>query len=453
MSFAPKTFSGKVLHGVAWVSLGATSVKIIGFITSFILLSVFTLHEYGTYQLVLSVAGLFILLSIQGIDDTVIAAGTRAIGAKDVRKSEHIGRGYFLFRLFAGVSIWALIFFGSSFFAQWYSRDILELLKQYSWAFLILPFERIISYDLTCKRRFRALSLVSFTQEFIKLLIIIVSLFVLHLGIKGALLAIPIAHGISTLIFLCIIEKKYFYGFTRTAIFRFKEVLLQQGIWDIGSRFARQGEKNLRPMFIQFFLGREAVALFSMAEKVYGYVAGFFPIDSVLMPTIAAEVHDRERLQRVLEKGIKYTVPFYIIVSIVFFFTFPLLIQYIFPLYKPAIPLLYILILYIPFVGIAHLMTSFFVSHQEQKAMFGLIIFRSIIFVFIAPICLLAFGARGAILEFVLTLGLFNILRYMWLLRKYPELRVKLSRLFVYDNYDRAVLTRLREKFYSFSRT
>lgn len=449
----PKTFSGKVLHGVAWVSMGATSVKIIGFITSFILLSVFTLHEYGTYQLVLSVAGLFILLSVQGIDDSVIAAGTRAIGAKDTKRLVHIGRGYFLFRLVAGISIWALIFFGSSFFAQWYSRDILALLKQYSWAFLILPFERIISYDLMCKRRFRALSLVSFTQEFTKLVVIIVSVFFLHAGIKGALLAIPIAHGVSTLIFLFSIETTYFYGFTRTTILRFKEVFLKQGIWDIGSRFVRQGEKNLRPMFIQFFLGREAVALFSMAEKVYGYLAGFFPIDSVLMPTIAAEVHDRERLQRVLERGIKYTVPFYVVISIAFIFVSPILIRYIFPLYTPALPLLYILMLYIPFVGIAHLMTSFFVSHQEQKAMFGLIVCRSILFIVIAPICLMLFGVNGTIVEFILTFGSFNILRYIWLLQKYPELRVEFRRLFIVDSYDRAVFARLREKLYFFSRT
>lgn len=442
----PRSFSADVAHGVFWVSTGAFAVRVIGFLTSIFLLRAFSLHEYGTYQLVLSTAGLLALATLQGIDEVIFAAGAKSVSAQDSIGMRHLLRGFWAFKMATGILAWAFIFFASGFLQRWYSGDILFFLRTYAWVFLLLPFERVILFSYSVHRQFKRSSLYGFLQEFLKGVLIVLFVGVFHLGVKGILLAMILAMFLTVATFGFRPFSVMFLDWRGTSLMPFFRLLKAQGVWTIAQRLLRQGEKNARPLLIQAMLGREAVALFSFAEKVYGYAAGIFPLSDVLMPSVAGESQNRERLQRVLVRGIKYTVPFYTVIALGIALIAPIVIPYAFPLYASGLPVLYGVLCYFPFIGLAYLMTAFFVSHQEQAAQFWAICVRESIFLMLLPLCIWLFGVTGLGIEFFLTLSLYNVVRIFLLWKKYPELSFTFGELFRIDSYDRQIFQRVRAK-------
>lgn len=209
-------------------------------------------------------------------------------------------------------------------------------------------------------------------------------------------------------------------------------------------RLIRQGEKNLRPLLIQAVLGREAVALWSFAEKVLTYAVSIFPIDDVLMPTIAHERSDRDRLHVLLERGIKYTIPFYAIIAVAVAASIGPLVHHAFPAYSAGLPLVYVLCAYIPFTGLAYLMTSFYVSHQEQRRSFWLIVARFCSSLILLPTLCYFLGPIGASVEFFIDILAYNLFRFRFLVASYPELGFDARRLFKFDSTDRDFLNRAK---------
>lgn len=438
----------RIMSGIFWVSASSGLTKIFGFITTVLLLRVLSLAQYGTYQLVLSAAGLIGLLAFAGIDEVFIAEGARLMGVGDREGRFRLGRAYFLFRLSTAVVIFLLTFFGAPLLRSWYSADILHLLTIYAWTFLLVPFERLIGFHFQSDRAFRSVSAFNAIQEGTKTVLVLFLAWQGWLGVPELLWCMIASLTLGCLLFLPGLARGYLRvpGGFRPAI----ALLVSQGPWVILQRLVRQGEKYVRPFLIQIVAGREAVALWVFAEKVYTYAASIFPIDDVLMPTIAGERSDREKLRTLLERGLKYTVPFYGVLAIVIALVSEPVVSTFFPQYQAALPLVYVICLYVPLVGLAYLMTSFYVSHQEQKQSFRLIAFRFACTVILLPPLVGWLGPIGSAIEFVMDVTIYNILRLIQLIRLYPELQLRPAIIFSVDQTDREwvgrLLQRLRRK-------
>jgi O-antigen/teichoic acid export membrane protein len=216
------------------------------------------------------------------------------------------------------------------------------------------------------------------------------------------------------------------------------------GPWVIAQKLLRQGEKNLRPFIIQSVLGREAVAIWSFVEKVYTYVASVFPIDDVLMPMVAGDRSDRMRLREILYRGIRYTVPFYAAMSVFVALTAKPIVQIAFPQYLEAVPSVYVICAYNPFIGVAYILTSYYVSHQEQRRAFWLVAFRLCLMAILLPISSAFFGPMGVAIEFIVSVSIYNILRLRTLLVTFPELQTASKKILTIDEVDRDFFKRLR---------
>jgi O-antigen/teichoic acid export membrane protein len=447
------TFSQKIIRGFVSVFAGSFAVRLVGFLVSIFLLRSLSLHAYGTYQLVLAAGSLFGLLLLQGLDEVIVAAVAKALATQGVMSARILSRGYFLFKCATGGAVWLLLHFGIPLLERWYSSDILQFLGLYSWVFLLIPFERTIVMYYTTRRNFVLVGAYGFVQEVMRGLLVIFFVQGLHRGIEGILYASLVAMVSVVLVFGFRPFVDLWTDSFTFSLAPFWELLRRQGIWIIGQRFIRQAEKNIRPFLIQAVAGREAVALFNVMEKMYGYISGLFPLDDVLMPNIAIEFSNRERLQRILERGIKYSVLLYGLIALVSAVCVPWLVPRFLPQYAHAVPLMLIILFYVPFVGVAYILTSFFVSHQEQLALFRIMAARMVFAVLLLLLCLSLFGIAGIAIEYTLTLLLYNFFRYRTLRRMHPELRVSLRRLWSIDSYDRAVFSRLWRRVFFFSKT
>lgn len=437
-----KSFTRVVLKGLFWSSGGAGAIKVISIGITFLILARLTLREYGTYQLVLAAWGLFTTFFLQGLDQIIQAEGARLLKRDEKSIVYQLGSGFFVFKLAVGIIVWLITFWGSTLLAHYYSADILGYLKILSFTFLIFPFERLINYNLLIRLRFFAVNLYAFLEEIIRAVVIVVALLYVHTGVAGLIWGTVISMGLTVLLFLFTVETAYFRNFSFAPFFR---LVIGQGKWNIMQKYIRQAEKNIRPFFIQYFLGREAVALFALAEKLTLQIVALMPISSVLIPLLSSEIDNVARLQRTLEKGVKYSAPVFAFVAIVAGLAAHPFLRFLFPQYLPALGLFYILLMYFPLVGAGYILTSFFFSHHEQRASFYLALARFSLFLVSAPVLIKFWGLPGVAFEYIATIIAADIfLRYWSLVKIHPELKIRFKHLVQIDSYDRALWQRLR---------
>ncbi len=376
-----------------------------------------------------------------GIDEVFIAEGSHLRGMGEDERAKNLGKSYFILRCLLGLGVFAVSQSAEYVFGSVYSKDILHLLSVYGWIFLLMPFERLIGYDNATQKKFRKQALYQLVQEGVRVLIVFslffksqLSAFTLILSLLGSMLAVNIifAPRVLAVYWRAAHDISIAWSFIK-----------KMGPWVIAQKLMRQGEKNLRPFIIQSVLGREAVAIWSFVEKVYTYVASVFPIDDVLMPMVASDRSDRTRLREILYRGIRYTVPFYTAASVLVAVCAKPIAQIAFPQYLQAIPSVYVICAYIPFIGVAYILTSYYVSHQEQRRAFWLVAFRLCLMAIILPISCAFFGPMGVAIEFVISVSVYNMLRLKTLLATFPELQTTSKAFFTIDDTDRAFFKRL----------
>ncbi len=439
-----KSFSRRVAEGVLWSSFLSGLQRVVGLGLTFLILKQLGLIEYGIYQLVLAAWGLMAVVMLTSLDKLVIAGGSRTLGEGNHEQTRHIGQTLFLFKFIAGVGVWAIVYFGSTFLHRWYAGDIISYLRILSWTFLVMPFSAIILYDLSVHQRFFLLNLYPVLEDTVKLVWIAVLFFIFHARIDGALWALTGASVFVTVVFFPVVASRYLYRISFRDTRHFFALLFSQGKWLLLQKQVRQFDRSIRPFIIKFFLGTDAVALFSVAEKVILQLVSMVPISDVLVPSVSREMSNHERQRRVLEKGIKYSVPFFALVAIAAAILVRPLFRLFFPQFLPALPLIDIVLLYLPISGVAAVISSFYYSHREQKTDFLLSLFRFGFFLVTFSSMLRFMGPKGVAVEFVLGMVIYLGLKLWLLVRAHPELRGDWRGFWKIDSYDREVWRKVR---------
>lgn len=435
----------KIAEGIVWGSSSSILLKGIWFLAALVVVAKLSLHEFGTYQITLSAWVLVSSLLLVSADQVFIAKGAQVLNEKGDQEALSIGSSSFLFRALVAVPLWAVLFFGTSFFARWYSGDILEYLKILSFILFVLPFDALINYDLSIRKKFFEVNLFVVGEEIIKVAGIMLVVFWFKAGVAGLLWTFVIAAYI-----------KVFFFYTRTipyikflpkaSLKPFFSLFFSVGKWNIANQYAVKIAESGRIFFIQYFVGREAVALFSLAQKLFSHMASLFPMRGFLIPLISGELDDRDRLRHLLERGIKYSVPLFTVMAAGAAVVMPFFLGTFFPKYLPSLPLFYVIVLYFPFVGVSHVLSSFLFSQQEQKAFFLINLTRYILMVPILPFLLIYFGIIGTAIEFLFFSYLMIYMRYKTLTSMYRELKINFEAIFKIDDYDRQLLGKVRER-------
>jgi O-antigen/teichoic acid export membrane protein len=122
----------------------------------------------------------------------------------------------------------------------------------------------------------------------------------------------------------------------------------------------------------------------------------------------------------------------------------PIFLGTFFPKYLPSMPLFYVMLVLLPFMGAYNILLSFLVSEQEQKTLFFLSIFRISTMAIALPVLLIYFGVMGAAIEYTFFAILMFYLRYATLTYLHPELKIGISQLFKIDNYDKELWRKVR---------
>jgi O-antigen/teichoic acid export membrane protein len=220
----------------------------------------------------------------------------------------------------------------------------------------------------------------------------------------------------------------------------------QHGKWAIFEDFLANSGKNIQPFIVKNLVSTEAVAILAVAQNLYSYIVPLFPIRDVLSPVFPRVVDDPNHLVSQIKRASKYAVLSHIIIGVFAAAISPILVKLFFPKYVLSIPLFYILLLNLPWLGFRSVLLPAFYATRAQKILFKITIFRILLTVILSIVLTYAFGIWGAAIGLMLVGVLITKPMIRSLKIIHPLWTFSLRDLWSFDHYDYELLRKIKNK-------
>lgn len=422
----------------------------VGLVTSFITLTALSVHQFGLYQLVLAAIALADTFSINFFDEVVQNDISRNLGDDKRSMSKRLFRELAFLKIGLGLLLVSALFFGADVVARIYGKDIGYYIQLASFLVGIRAIRSTAQVFLGAIVSLKALG-ASAVEEVSKLFLISGFFFFSELSISRVLIATLTGASLALVYMVINMSREYstfFSGIATTRAFLLKDVVKKYGLWVLVRNAIKKAAKPIQPWLIVTFLGAEAVALYTLAANLVTMVKDLFPAASSSL--IAWEVNNKERLRVIFTRGIKYSFLYGLLLAAVSFIFVPLIVSVLFPKYLPAMPLLLVLLMAVPFHGIQALEMSLLTALREQKILAARLFVEALmgfgVFIVLAPLIGL-FAAGFSVVLPILWRAWFL---YRQIVKKYPELKPDLEILFRIDRKDHLIARRAYDEAKSF---
>ncbi|GAI09575.1 unnamed protein product, partial [marine sediment metagenome] len=192
----------------------------------------------------------------------------------------------------------------------------------------------------------------------------------------------------------------------------------QHGKWGSFRAIVEQLSASFKPWILNFILGVESVAIFTVAQDLYAVLTKVFPIQQVIFPIISRKIKEIKTTLRIIHKSQKCLLWLNVPMFFLAFFVGPFFINWFFPQYSSSIPVFQILLFFL-FLNVLRVgQGSLYFAFRQQKIISY--IYFSKIFLFFLLLVPFSFfwGVRGAAFAAVLV-TLIAILTQEYFLRKF----------------------------------
>ena len=196
---------------------------------------------------------------------------------------------------------------------------------------------------------------------------------------------------------------------------------------------------------IQYILGVEAVAVFSVARKLIQFLRGLLtPLSQVLYPVLSEiSPNDKNRLHIVTTRAIKYGGFVSLIVFISAFIFLPTFFKIVFPEYLEAVLLAKILIFALLTTPLFLMLGPSLYAVRGQKYIFYSLLQVIPVYLVIFSLLTYFFGLIGSAISWVLVIYFLAIFQYRYLVKLEPGMRISLKEIVKLDKYDKELIKKI----------
>lgn len=419
--------------------------KILGIASALLLVRFLGVFEYGLFVLARSMFDMFNSFSNIGIGSVVLTELNIARSEGKSGSLKAIFIDYTQLRALITTFFFLTLFLGTFILERFSENAVIPLARLFS-ILLILYFIRTTFstlFNVYLKFHYQ---LYMGTIESVSYLIgLVIMVYWQQLGVEGAIYAAIISQIVvcaaMTVPFLRLYSR--IGSIKRDADRRLWQILKAHGKWSVFENYSASITKNIRPWVAAAFLSVEAVAYFSIAQSLVGHLVSLVPLDKVLTPLIPLERNNRRKIGEIFFRSFKYSCYLMSCMAVGAFFTMPYFIHGFFPKYDPAIPIFNIILPVLIMTSFTAYLNIFFDTFRLQRDFFGLALVRAVFTIVIAVPLVSFFGIVGLAIEYLLTTFFFGAARYLWLLRKVPELKIPFLRIFTIDSVDRLIASKV----------
>lgn len=414
--------------------------KVIAAINAFLVISVLTLYEYGSFQILLaSYAGAVAFMSIGGgvvrNDILRFEAEGRSADAKKLFYESSIAR------ISIGTFLWATVFFSAPALSFKLGPDYISLIKIISFMFLHDALLTVITTPVELRRKFSVLASRAVMTKAIQLAVLIYFLLFQNINLR----AVVISLVISLFATLFILTPSFITSYLPWRSikkspdeFLFK-ILTSYGKWEMIQPIAGKIASFFETWAVKVFISTEAVAVFSIAQTLLGTVAGFFPTKT-LSTLVPMEIKNEEKLRKIYTYGVKYLIAFSVVIGIASFVAVPIFINIFFSKYAVSLQYFSALLLTLPLLAITSVSSAFLTALRRQKFLFFQKILKSLVAIPLYLLLLPLFGLWGLVFHNFILLTVMTGSVYFYLKNMNPKLFIRWHDVIVFGKSDMAFL-------------
>lgn len=397
-SFFKRFIAGEAHYGF-WNVVG----KGFAAVNTFLIISSLTIYQYGVFQLLMSLYGVFAdTISIGGgvVNNDI----SRSIAVGNEGRAKRLFREYAYTRFFLNLIFFVLFFWGGELFGERYTEEFLAEIRIVAFLFLTEFLVSLFKSLLSIRLQFKIVAARSTVYKVVQLVVLAGFFFWGDIGIGSLLLSMVIASLVSIVMMLrpFLRELRAWKGVTEDSNAGLFKTLLTYGKWDIFRQMGTKLTSRLQPWLIKLFISTEAVAIFSIANSMIALLKDSLP-SKTLMSLVPMSLDDQTASQRRFSYGVKFAGLWGIIVALGGLIVAPPLIRLFFTSYVPSLSYFYLMLASIPFWGVTVIISIYLVALREQRYLFMQTTFKNIFSTLVYVILLPFVGLWGLALERVMT--------------------------------------------------
>lgn len=446
-----KTMLRHAAEGLAITFFGDSFYKLLGIITSFVVLAVLTPYEYGLWRLLQSVLSFMSIIALSGITGVVVADIARELGRGEKRRAYAvIWRCALVITI--GSAVAGLVLVAAAPFVSAASKIHVTL---YLWilagSIVFGGITQVLQILFQARLEpLRALILKNASNLSYLVAIILLVPF-LHLSLLGLVIAYVIATAVPVLLFIPYIlrELRLVMRERERGAYSLRDVLVKRGGWAIAGDYASIIESSLWPWIVGFYLSIEQVGYASLAIVIVSQVYSLIPLQYLLRSILPRFSDDAMRMNEWMIRSVRYSIWIHAVAAVTVLSAALLVLPRLFPSYAHAVPLACALLISVPFRAVGAVLTEWFYATLKQKELFlSTGVPRLVALVFL-PFLVSHFGLAGFALWYILSSFSIIFMRFTFLGQ---NLRIPLNprSLFIPDARDivliRTAIARIRSK-------
>ncbi|MSR73103.1 hypothetical protein EXS61_00630 [Candidatus Parcubacteria bacterium] len=440
-----------IAQGTVIFTLLGILTKFASFFIAIIVLRSLSIHEYGLSELSMTVYSFLGILLLPGISSVIIADMSFCKGQGNMSRAKEIFKRYITLQTMLCI-VGFILLFSFSFFAKYFvTSNVSNSLRILSFSFLISPIRMAFTIFFSVEKKFFFQALIGFCEEFFRLVVVlcVFSFSTFHLE---SIFWANILGQATALIFLCPLFFMSYRAWRRVQATNtgcVLESIMAHGKWAVLSTYFNTLGQNIRLWIIKTMLGTPAVSIFSLASTLLAHSQSLFTLSSVLTPVISEKISNHKVVNIIIAKSIKYQMFVFVCIGLGVFLFMPYVIHFAFPKYTTAISSYNVLLITMLLAPFAVVFTPMFQAAKQQKSLFYTVFVKNISIVLFSFIFLPLFGVIGASIEYLVTLSLYLFVRYFVLKKIYPGFCISWRSFFEYDDVDKIVVSKARNKFFS----
>jgi len=404
-------------------------------------------YHYGILTLALSVVGIlapFLDFDIGSVISVDIAS---ELGKNQLSRVKKLIKEYVRLEIIIGLIFSLSLIIFNGLISQKYGQEIGDLVKIISALLFLQALKNIFSTTFYGFSNFRYFTLIDAIESLVKFIFVIGLYYFGQFSVVKVAVIILVSSLTSVIITLPLFIKslKPLKNIRYDSDNMLKEILFKHGKFHVINQPIKSSLESLRLWFIKLFVGVEGVALFQVANKLFGYISILFSsFEGVLLPVLAEEISKNISLAKeIVKRSVKYFTFIGILVMIFsFLFIGDLLRLFFYNKYDASLPIFYWLTLVLPAVGFSVIIRPMFFAFKGQKYLLKSYVISTLLFGYPLGIFLTyKFGVVG----FAIPIGNYVaiILRYYYIRKIDKEFYIKFKDFFRFDKYDKILVNKV----------
>ncbi len=437
------TFSS-IAHSSAVIMFSRGAMKVLSLVSVYLIITALSLREYGTLSLALSVSGPVLALSNFGLDDLIMAQGARARGEKTLGQFLPMYRGF----VFVKIVLIIVLMILAAGFRLVLSSEQRALLDQFFLPLLVwiaaTGARTIFDSTLQMYERFGWFAKTNIFENALRLAMV-ATFFALHrLTLANVLWSYVGSKTAASLAAAPILGLVGIEGGLVPSLRAFFHFVIGRGKWEVLRTFFVNIFSGVDQWVVGYFLGLEAVAIFSFASMMNSLLVQALPFRQILFPFMARmSAGASERTSFVARRMSKYSVWLATLTIIVAAVCAPTAVRLFAPKYMAAVPIFL-------FLSVSQIMNGYSVSHgpllyalNEQRFLLALGFVTTISSFTFLPLLTKFFALMGAVAERHASTAVIIWLRERRLRKRHGIKTYAFRDLFVFDAFDVTIVKRI----------